>query len=283
MNEMPLQVPYPLRMIETIGCTQADGERLADVMQMLGVLLLQEHPFIQLDGVERVVVAIDYPAALQRHCARARVFCSNFLEVAHAAEGVTFPTEHGAVVLVRGEALLKALRDDEADMSGVARIVVHELCHAHDLARRRTWLLRAAARRGPDFASADGYWLCNAIWSEYFANRYSYFCAPRLDDERVRFRATFEGLQRLSADAAMSHLANLFGYALGSLSAAGARLEDLGGDVPGQLRVHGLWAAWVEAHTVTAALAQSGECWDDEAGVQRLMTAAHLIANACRA
>lgn len=273
----------PLREIEIIGSDDlAAGERYAEVIQRLGTQLTHTHRFITLEHVERLVVAVNYPLALQRYQAQAEVFEADFLQAADAAEAFAFVTERGVVAVVRA-ALLDTLGETENTRAASSRIVTHELCHGHDLGRRHPWLWQAAtSRHFTSVNEATLHWLCHFLWSEYFANRYSYFCNPSLADDWVRLELLFDRLPGMEPSHAGKAIAMAFGYALGSLAAEGASLQDLRPDLTRRLRACGLWAAWFEAGSVTAQLAQTGECWQHPGGLLRLKTAATLIVSVCR-
>lgn len=277
-------IPEPLREVEVVGYADAAaGKRYAEIIQLFGTLLTHTHPFITFEHVERVVVALDYPLALQRYRAQAEAFAVDFLHVAHTAEGFAFATERGAIAIVGAKALVGTLSETQSTVAGCSRIVVHELCHGHDIGRMRPWLWQAATNpRRTTGDEATMYWLCYTMWSEYFANRYSYFCNPSLADEWTRLELLFDYLPGMTPSQAAKTIAQTFGYALGSLAAEGAMLQDLRPDLTQRLRACGLWAAWFEASTVTAQLAQTGECWQHEAGMLRLATAARLIVSTCR-
>lgn len=280
--DAPIQlIPEPLRTVEIVGCDGAAAQSMAEAMQCFGVLLMHTHPFINLEHIERVVVGMNYPLAVQRYKAQAEVFASNFLQLADVAEGLAFATEGGVIVLVRGDMLLGTLSGAPSTVAACSRLIVHELCHGHDLGQMRHWLWNAATNRAL-VHEATIYWLCHTLWAEYFGNRYSYFCAPTLTEEWTRLGLLLDRLPGADPLHAAKQIAMTFGYALGSLAAEGARLEDLRPDIVQRLRARGLWAAWFEASTVTERLAQSGECWEHEAGMLQLQTAARLIVNTCR-
>jgi hypothetical protein len=274
-------IPEPLRAIEIVGCDGPDAQSMAEVVQLLGVLLMRTHPVISLEHIERLVVAVNYPLALQRYRAQGETFAADFMQTAGHAEGLAFATERGVIVIVGGDAVLGSLDTIPSKATASARVVVHELCHGHDLGKLHPWLWAASQKRAPD-DEATLYWLCYTMWSEYFANRYSYFCNPSLADEWTRLELLFDHLPSMNPSQAAKTIALTFGYALGSLAAEGATLQDLRPDLTQRLRACGLWAAWFEASTVTEQLAQTGECWQHAGGLLRLTTAARLIISACR-
>lgn len=277
-------IAEPLREVEVVGCDAGDdGKRCADMMQSFGALLMKAHPFINLEQVERVVVALNYPLALERYRARAEAFAADFTGVADTTDGFSFVTESGVIVVVGPNAFLGTLKETQGTVAASSRIVVHELCHGHDLGRMRPWLWRAATNRnGTSVGEASLYWLCQTLWAEYFANRYSYFCAPSLAGEWVRLELLLAYLPSMGPVQAARNIVLTFGYVMGSLAAEGARLEGLRPDLVQGLRACGLWAAWFEACTVTERLAQTGECWELESGVLQLTTAVRLVVNTCR-
>lgn len=281
MNTQTQLIPEPLRVVEIVGCDGPTAQSMGDAMQCFGVLLMHTHPFINLEHIERVVVGLNYPLAVERYRAQAEVFSSDFMQLADAAAGLSFATEHGAIVLVKGDTLLGTLSETQSTVAACSRTVVHELCHGHDLGQMRRWLWSTATNPAP-LHEANHYWLCHTLWAEYFANRYSYFCAPTLADEWTRLNLLLDRLPGAEPSFAAKQIAMTFGYALGSLAAEGAKLEELRPDIVQRLRARGLWAAWFEASTVTEQLAQTGECWEHEAGMLQLKTAARLIVNTCR-
>lgn len=284
MNAQAQLIPEPLREVEIVGCDDAvEGKRYAEIIQLFGTLLTHTHPFITLEHVERVVVALNHALAVQRYREQAEIFAADFLQVANNAEGFAFATERGVIAIVGAKALLGTLSESQTTVAACTRIVVHELCHGHDIGRMHPWLWQAATN--PHRTTADEakmYWLCYTMWSEYFANRYSYFCNPSLADEWARLELLFDHLPGMNPSQAAKTIALTFGYALGSLAAEGATLQDLRPDLTQRLRACGLWAAWFEASNVTAQLAHTGECWQHAGGLLRLTTAARLIVSACR-
>lgn len=270
----------PLQEIEVVGCEGLDAQRIAERVQLLGARLIQAHPFINLGCVERLVVGVDYPSAVQRYRAQGEAFAADFMQTADHAEGLAFATARGVIVIVAGDHVSGSMDTASSKAAACARIVVHELCHGHDLGTQHPWLWKASQAHAPKDEGAL-YWLCHTLWSEYFANRYSYFCNPSLTDDWIRLELLIEHLPRMNPVLAAAKIASAFGYALGSLAAEGASLQDLRPDIAQRLRSRGLWAAWFEACATAERLVQTSE-GKGEAGFLQLKTAARLITNTCR-
>ncbi len=277
-EQQGVAVPCPISFVEVVGLDEPEGRVVADVVQAVAVLLTLEHPFIDLQHVARFVVGFDYARAIERWRPSAEAFAPNFSQVAVTSLGVCFLTDEGVVVLVHGDLLSSVLGSPATLTADGARIVVHELCHGHDLGRRQAWLRRSAP--STDQREEQIWSLCNALWSEYFANRYSYFCSPSLDCDWTRLEVLLDALPSLTAGQAAQSAAAVFGYVLGSLSASGAELESLRPDLVGRLSEARLGSAWDVARRETGLLAQTGEAWQSADGLSRLRGAAKQIAHA---
>ena len=208
-------ISQPLRMVEVVGCRDSTGKTVAEVMQMLGAWLMYTHDFIDLQHVEKVVVGLNYPLALERCREQAEKFSSGFVQTASTALGVSYATDQGVAVRINGEVLADVSAAQSTTIAADnARVVIHELCHGHDLGKRHSSVWRTAAHMpGNNVLLAR---LCEALWSEYFANRYSYFCSPSLESDWTRLEVLLDALPTLPHARAAHSTATTFGYVLGS-------------------------------------------------------------------
>lgn len=269
----------PLRCIGVMGYPDEITAALLQAAQRFAARLIRRHPFLSFDALECLVIGSDFRDVLAAYEIEGRAYCAQFMAAAETALAVALPTRAGVVAIIHPQVMQQMLSAEPAVQNNGIRIFMHELCHVHDLGLRRKWVLqRARPQQAPD----PLFWRCNSLWAEYFANRYSHFNGVDLGDEWQGLELVLEHLPRLEPSFAAQQVATAFGGALGSLAAEGIELDDARPDLAARVRAGGLSAAWLEASAVTEQLTLSGECWQHEAGVLRLMTAARLITNACK-
>jgi hypothetical protein len=275
----PIEANSALRCVTITGYEKESAEQVHDIVQQAAGTLKEAHPFLSFSRLERLTVGSDYRAALELHETEGRAFSAEFMNNAETTLGVTLPTQTGVVVIIHPQVMAQMRSTEHAETSQGCRIFMHELCHAHDIGLRGEWLLRRARTQ----RDADPlYWQCNALWAEYFANRYSHFQGCDQRDDWRRLELLLEHLHAMKPEHAALQLAASFGYALGTLAALNADVHEAQPDMARRVRAEGFAPAWLEARTVTDELAQTGQCWHREDGVLRLATAVRLIENTCR-
>jgi hypothetical protein len=270
---------HSLQRITIAGYPEEAAEALQQLAQDMARHLLSHHPFLSFDRLECLLIAHDFRVGLALYEADGRAYDARFMDNAETALGVVLPTQAGLVAIIHPQVMAQLQGSDLAEKHQSQRVLMHELCHVHDIGLRREWLLRRARQRHD---SDWLYWRCDSLWAEYFANRYSHVEGCDESDEWRRLDVLLEHLPDVEPEYASRQLASAFGYALGTLAALNADVHDARPDMARRIRAHGLAPAWLEARTVTEELAQTGECWQCEEGVLRLATAVRLIENTCR-
>lgn len=252
---------------------------MANAITEIANTLQSHHPAISLQHLQTVVIGADYQDALN-FCAKAAYpFDKNFVQrVAHAG-GCCFPTEQGIVVILNASVIAAALSNDAPSLFLGKRIIRHELCHAHDIGRRRAWLLRWA-KEPTSYHLAYGN--CQNLWAEYFANRFAYYEGDEPYTDILRLSQVLQHLHTMQSDKASSALCAAMGYVLGTLHAMDQPLQAVAPALQRQIQSKGLLCAWNTADTALRKMLSTGAAWDHEDGILNVADAVHSVEQCCK-
>lgn len=272
----------PLRRIEVVGCTAQAASDFALTAQRYAQNLLRSHGFISFEKLECLVVTHDLQETMLRYDTEGWWRREDDLQIAGASSGLVFNTRTGVVAAMSAGTMDTATYEPDPLMAARAgRVLVHELCHAHDMGQQHAWFVQRMTRVSAPPPQERGYSLCFSLWSEYFAQRWSYFAEADIDEDLSRLDLLLNGFERLKVPTAARHMARAMGYALGSLAGAGVVLQDLCPDLAGALRRRQLWPAWVQADLATRRLVETQDCWRHPLGLLRLQAATDMIERVC--
>jgi hypothetical protein len=264
------------------GVEREAAEALALAAQWQAICLQRCHPFLCFDRLAFLFIGDCFLDAVNCLGARDQLLYRQAI-ADHGAEpetGLSFVTEQGVVVMVQ-MAVMAAVADvDSFCHADGLRVFSHELCHLHDLGQRHAWAYGRVV--APDDEYLLG--LCNLLWSEYFANRFSfsYSTPAQLEFEAKCLEEHLTQFSQRSLQQAAARTTKLFGYLLGSLGGAGKSLYDLRPDLVGLLRACGVWTAWLTAEEQLRRLYDSGDCWQHESGLATLRVAVKLLTDNLR-
>lgn len=226
--------------------------------------LKNRHPTISLQHLQTVVIGADHQEALNFCREAARPFDENFVQHVAHAWGCCFPTEHGIVAIVHTSVIAAALSADPPFIASGKRVIRHELCHAHDVGKRRAWLLRWA-KEPASYHRAYGD--CQNLWAEYFANRFAYFVGDEPYSDILRLSQVLQHLHTLPRAPATRALCAAMGYALGTLHGMDQPLPAVAPQLQRQIQSMGLLQAWNMTDAALPKMLSTGAAWDSENGI----------------
>lgn len=269
----------PLHSIGVFAASQEDADRQVEAVQRCAATLLKRHPFLSLDALDRLVIGHDYLDAMHVYLADGRAHLSErYIEKAMYSLAHVLPTQAGIAVIVHPDVLLALQSTEPVQQVKGQRILMHELCHVHDLGLQRLWLMQHT-QGNTDVCRT--FRACFPLWSEYFANRYSYAEGSDQSDEWMRLDNLLQPFEQLEPGFAVGQTVQRFGYVLGGLAGQGVDLQDVRPDLVPRLHASGLWDAWREAQAMTAWLTETGACWINAQGVISLQGTVEQIREVC--
>lgn len=240
----------------------------ASIFVRLNAQALKEaHPWICLDDLKDVYFYTDYEQGLRDAVAPEETAPVPTKEVGGLSVGMHVKTASGSK-LVMQEGVAHALLSDDADHQDFAVSVLrHEFCHVHDEAFKSALADRDGIKHARDEMEGRFLPMSQALWSEYFANKYSHgpwanveadfdLLRGAVDSVRcdvrsaiIKYRTSGNNLDGLLAVAEpkVRFLMQCFGYAAGRLAGLGLSLEEHDPKLADLLKRQKLFDCWMLA------------------------------------
>lgn len=262
--------------------TQAAAAAVEVEMQVCALFLKKNFPWMDFTDLGCVVFHHDYLQGLEAAADAGKMPPRPTTEGGAIGLGmmVIRPEAKNVAIVLRAEVGYALISPDVKRQSWALAVIRHELCHVHDFGYKT---------RLPEGTPPSGKYgllermfqpMVNALWDEYFANKYSLMqeadasgfftelaeALPRIRLEVSQaillYRCT-GNLQKLqeTVEPKVKYVIQLFGYALGHLSASGKSVEELCPSLPGHLEVGGLGACWLMCYEKLEQLDESRPGW----------------------
>ncbi|MEY4756991.1 MAG: hypothetical protein RJA34_1889 [Pseudomonadota bacterium] len=188
-----------------VSCAIADlamRDQIVTTLQMLAAVQALRHPWLTLDGLFRLIVAVDRQAAVLANRQLLEAVGQSADMQLDKNSAFAFPCDHGIVVILPVEIVRYALApNSEVERQYGLTTIWHELAHVHALALHY-WSDQRL--RMPSASYADG-WIDQA-WHEFFADRHSRWPGFSADLELDLVRRAWAELQARPSPAVAQQL-----------------------------------------------------------------------------
>jgi hypothetical protein len=272
--------------------TREQADRASIRIRLYGQLMREACPEMSFSALTAITFHHDYELALAEATGADRSAPLATKEAGGLSVGMMVRAGDG-VHLVMHESVALALAADEIEQSDWAQHVVrHELCHVSDFVFKRGLIAKhpdQCAFAGFDALMAP---LAEALWDEFYANKYSSgtWSDPRtfLDllrdtlptirqeivDAILEYRTArdLDGLLSF-AKAKVKFVAQCFGYAAGSLAARGVKLPEAAPEEHAMLVRFGLVDAWHQCFDTLEDLDRIRPEWESALDLMKLFPA----------
>nr|WP_297350971.1 hypothetical protein [uncultured Caldimonas sp.] len=267
----------PLPEIICEGVPPPTAAIIATELQIYAMAFLHRYPWMRFDALRRLIVATDTHATLAGLQAlwlprQPDAVPLHFV----TADGLVGATHQGLVMVLKAATVRAALGPVPELRALAVHALLHELCHVHDFGMQATWYPRTPPANVHDALAvyeANLFTLCDRMWAEYFANRFSWVPgASAARDWNLLHTVISQQASRAAPGTDCLDLCGAFGYALG----AQAGCLEIGYQEPvpehvrHALQRHNVWQLWLQAGRTLADMVRDGDCWQHERGVLRL-------------
>ncbi len=272
------------------------NQELADTasinIRIWAQLMKQQWPEMSFTALQAITFHHDYELAIAEAAGPDRNAPVPSKEAGGLSVGMMVRNGDGVHLVMHESVALALAQDNEEQSDWAQHIVRHELCHVSDFGFKRA-LIQAhpdkAAFKGFDVHVAP---LAESLWDEYYANKYSSggWSDPRMFLDvlrdtvppirvdvtqailRYRTEADLDALLAL-AKAKIRFVAQVFGYAAGSIAAGQTTLLDGAPEEHAMLQRYGLVDAWEQAFAALQALDAARPNWESALAIKALFPA----------
>lgn len=294
------QLMYDLEHNPSVSCpisynwhgTQELSDRASIKIRIYAQLMREAHPEMSFSPLKAITFHHNYELALAEAAGAERSAPVATKEAGGLSVGMMVRAGDGVHLVMHESVALALAVDDPLDSDWAQHVVRHELCHVSDFAFKQSLLAKYPDQRG--FEKFDSLMapLAEALWDEFYANKYStgLWSDPRTFLDLLRdtvptvrqevvaaileFRNTRD-LARLVAFAKpkVKFVAQCFGYATGALAAVGTELEDTAPDEHEMLKRFGLIDAWDQCFEALEELDRLRPAWESALEICKLFPA----------
>lgn len=237
--------------------TAPDDPQASLLASALRALIIR-HPFLRFGRLGDVEFPAEFTARLSELSRAAGLEPPDEQLEGMTVWGAVVPVQARLTVVLRPELVPLYLGDGPSRRCAL-QIVMHELCHVHDLSMRWGFQVEGELR------------LARTMWAEYFAQRYSYHMGADVEVDWQRLHYVLEGGCVAPSRTRTVTVARAVGYAWGSVHAAEETLLDLQPRLHRQLVQQGRFSAWLETGRTLRMLTDRGEAWRDAQGLRPLV------------